>query len=51
MNEQQEKIHSFVSGSEIDTRMTIHKRDLELLFKETFYVFELKYVSYSQPSL
>ena len=44
MNEQQEKIHSFVSESEIDTRMTIHKRDLELLFKETFNVFELKYV-------
>ena len=33
MNEQQEKIHSFVSAQEIEARMAIYKRELELLFK------------------
>ena len=42
MNEQQEKIHSFVSAQEIEARMRIYKRELELLFKQNFIVFEMK---------
>ena len=33
MNDQQEKIHGFVSAQEIEARMAIYKRELELIFK------------------